>query len=210
MATESGLNPIAQLWYAVLLAIMSRHDESLARIRRAQTVDPISLPVNHTIARCYAWAREYDKALEQLRATQQMEPHHPLTYVWLGRVYIGMGRFQEALTALQRGIEIAGRLPLLLELSGCAYGQLGMEAKAREILAELRQISTRRYVSPIFQAYVLGSMGELDEAFQFFDRAMEQRSGLLAFLRVTMETASPALVSDPRFTTLLQKLRLDF
>jgi tetratricopeptide (TPR) repeat protein len=210
MATESAVNPIAHLWYAVFLAIMSRYEESLARIRRAQTVDPISLPVSHTIARCYAWAGEYEKAIEQLRATQQMEPHHPLTYVWLGRAFIGMGRFQDALTELQTGMDIAGRLPLLLQLTGCAYGRLGMYSKAGEILEELRGLSAGRYVSPIFEAYVLGAMGELDEAFQQFDRAMEQRSGLLAFLRVTHETASPALASDPRFTTLLQKMRLDF
>jgi serine/threonine-protein kinase len=210
MATESAVNPIAHLWYAVFLAIMSRYEESLARIRRAQTVDPISLPVSHTIARCYAWAGEYEKAIEQLRATQQMEPHHPLTYVWLGRAFIGMGRFQDALTELQTGMDIAGRLPLLLQLTGCAYGRLGMYSKAREILEELRRLSAGRYVSPIFEAYVLGAMGELDEAFQQFDRAMEQRSGLLAFLRVTHETASPALASDPRFATLLQKMRLDF
>jgi eukaryotic-like serine/threonine-protein kinase len=210
MATESGLNPIAHLWYAVFLAIMSRYDESLARIRRAQTVDPISLPVSHTLARCYAWAGEYEKAIEHLRATQQMEPRHHLTYVWLGRTLLGMGRFQDALAELQTGMDIAGRLPLLLQVTGCAYGRLGMHSEAREILEELRQLSTRLYLSPIFQAYVLVAMGELDEAFQFFDRAMEQRSGLLAFLRVTQETASPALTSDPRFTTLLQKLRLDF
>lgn len=210
MAAQSGLNPIAHLWYAVFLAIMSRHDESLARILRAQTLDPISLPVSHTIARCYAWAGEYEKALEQLRATQQMEPHHPLTYVWLGRCLLGMGHFEEALTDLQSGMEVAGRLPLLLQVSGCAYGRLGKYSKAREILGELRQVSTRRYVSPMFQAYVLGAMGELDEAFQLFGRALEERSGLLAFLRVTQETASTALASDPRFTTLLQRMRLDF
>lgn len=210
MATESGLNPIAHLWYACFLAIMSRHDESLARIRRAQTVDPISLPVNHTIARCYTWAGEHERAIEQLRATQQIEPHHPLTYVWLGRAFMGMGRYEDALTELQRGMEIAGRLPLLLEVTGCAYGRLGMAAKARGILEELGQLSARRYVPPIFQAYVLGAMGELDQAFQFFGRAMEERSGLLAFLRATHETANPALAADPRFTSLLQQMRLDF
>jgi hypothetical protein len=85
-----------------------------------------------------------------------------------------------------------------------------MHSEAREILEELRGLPASQYVSPILQAYILGAMGELDEAFQFFDRAMEQRSGLLAFLRVTQETASPALTADRRFTTLLQKLRLDF
>ncbi len=84
-----------------------------------------------------------------------------------------------------------------------------MRAKAREVLAELRELSNRRYVSPIFEASVLGAMGELDETFRLYDRAVEQRAGLLAFLRATLETAS-TIKSDPRFAALLKKLRLDF
>jgi hypothetical protein len=78
------------------------------------------------------------------------------------------------------------------------------------MLEELRQLSTTRYVSPIYQAYILGAMGELDETFRLYDSALEQRSGLLPFLRVTHETASPAVVSDPRFAALMKKMRLDF
>ncbi len=210
LATESGLNPIAQLWHAVFLSIMSRHEEGIARILRAQTLDPISIPVNHTVARCYTWAGEHERALEHLRATQQMEPNHPLTYAWFGRIFLGMRRFQEALTELQRGMEVAGRLPLLLHLAGCAYGELGMQARAREVLEELRQVSTRRYVSPIFQANILGAMGELDEAFRLFDRALEARSGLLVFLRVSAENGNLWIRSDPRFAALMKKTQLDF
>ena len=210
IASESGQNSIAHLWYAVLLATGLRHEESITRILGAQALDPLSLPVHQTVARCYAWAGEFEKALEQLRATQQMEPRHPLTYAWFGRIFLGMHRFQEALTELQRGMEVAGRLPLLLALAGCAYGQLGMHAKAGEVLEELRQLSTRRYVSPIYEAYVLGVMGELDEAFRLYERAVEQRSGLLAFLPITHENASAAVRSDPRFAALLKRLRLAY
>jgi TolB-like protein/Flp pilus assembly protein TadD len=209
MAMERSLNPIAQLWYAVFLAADSRYEESISCILKAQSLDPLSLPVHQTLARCYAWAGKYEKALDELRATQQMEPHHPLTYAWLGRVFMGMGRFQEALTEVQRGIEVLGRLPLLLQITGCAYGHLGMRAEANEVLEELRQLSTHQYVSPIYGAYILGAMGELDEAFREFDRAIEHRSGLLAILHVTHETNSPVLKSDPRFAVLLKKVRLD-
>ncbi len=132
-----------------------------------------------------------------------------MTYAWIGRVLLFKRLFQEALTELEKGMEIAGRLPLLLELAGCAYGELGMHAKAREVLEELRQLSNRRYVSPAFEANVVGAMGELDETFRAYDRALEQRSGLLAFLRATLETSTP-VKSDPRFAALLKKLRLDF
>jgi tetratricopeptide (TPR) repeat protein len=194
----------------VFLAAMSRHEESITHILRAQTLDPVSMPVNHTLARCYAWAGGYDKALEQLRVTQQMEPHHPMTYAWLGRVYLWMHQPQEALTELQTGMEVAGRLPLLLAVAGCAFAELGMRAKAREILEELQEVSNRRYVSPIFQAYVLSAMRELDEAFHLYDQAVEQRAGQLAFLRVNQDIARPAVRSDSRFTALLKRIGLDF
>jgi tetratricopeptide (TPR) repeat protein len=209
LAAESGLNPIAQLWYAVFLASRRRYEESITVVLRAQALDPLSLPVHQTVARCYAWAGEHEKALNQLRTTQQMEPNHPLTYVWFGRVYLGMGRPQDALTELQRGMEVAGRLPLPLQLAGCALAQLGRHLEAGEVLQELRQLSTSQYVSPIYEAYVLGAMGELDEAFRLFNQAVEQRSGLLALLHVTLENASPAVRTDPRFAALLKTARLD-
>lgn len=210
MATESGSSSVAHLWYAVFLAAMSRQEESNSHILRAQTLDPVSIPVNHTITRCYAWAGKYDRALEQLRTTQQMEPHHPMTYAWLGRVYLWMHRPQEALTEVQTGMEVAGRLPLLLTVAGCAYGELGMLTKAREIVEELQEGSNRRYVSPIFQAYVLSAMRELDEAFHLYDQAVEQRAGQLAFLRVNQDVVRPAVRFDPRFTVLLKRIGLDF
>jgi serine/threonine protein kinase/tetratricopeptide (TPR) repeat protein len=212
IATESGLNSIAHLWYAIFLAAMSRHEESITRILRAEALDPVSLPIHQSVARCYLWAGEYDKALEQLRVTQQMEPHHPLTYAWFGRVFLGMHRFQEALTELQRGMEVAGRLPLLLAITGCTYGEMGKHAEARQVLEELRQLSCRRYVPPTLEASVLGAVGELDEAFRLYDRAVEQRSGLLAFVntRGALEIFSTAVRADPRFAALRKKLGLDF
>jgi tetratricopeptide (TPR) repeat protein len=209
-ATASGQNSIAYLWHAVLLASESRYEESITRIRQAQALDPLSLPVHQTVARCYAWAGEYDKALEHLRETLKMEPRHPFTYAWIGRSLIGKGSYQEAVSELEKGMEVAGRLPLLLQLTGCAYGRLGMHDEARKILSELRQLSSRRYVSPMFEAYVLGAMGELDEAFRMYDRAVEQRCGLLAFFRITHEASNPAVRADPRFAALLKKVRLDF
>jgi serine/threonine-protein kinase len=210
-ATESGRNSIAHLWYAIFLGAMSRHEESITRVLCAEALDPVSLPVHLSVARCYAWAGEYEKALDQLRVTQQMEPHHPVTYVWLGRTLFGMQRFEEALTELHKGIQIAGRMPLLVQLVGAIYGKLGMRAEASEILEELRRLSQSQYISPIFAASVLGAMGELDQAFELYDRAVEERSGLLVFLNIhgALETFSPAVRADSRFAALRKSLHLD-
>jgi hypothetical protein len=85
-----------------------------------------------------------------------------------------------------------------------------MTAEARKVLEELRQLSNRRYISPMFEAPVLGSMGELDEAFRAYDRAVDQRSGLFAFLNIhgALETFSTAVRDDPRFAALRKKVEL--
>jgi hypothetical protein len=64
----------------------------------------------------------------------------------------------------------------------------------------------------MLEASILGAMGELDEAFRLYDRAVEQRAGLLVFLniRASLETFSDAVRADPRFAGLRAKLRLGF
>jgi tetratricopeptide (TPR) repeat protein len=212
-ATESQPeNSRAHLWYAIFLGALGRHDESIPRILQAQALDPLSLPIHQNVARCYVWARKYDQALDQLRVMQEMEPGHPLSYAWIARALCGKHLFREALEELAQGMAVAGRSPLLLALSGHAYGELGMRSEALGVVEELRNESTRRYVSPFLGALVVGSLGDLDEAFRMYDLAYEQRTSDFAFLRVSHiclpEETSPVR-SDPRFTALLKRVKLE-
>jgi serine/threonine-protein kinase len=211
-ATESQPeNSRAHLWYSVFLSAMGRHQESLRRILRAQALDPVSLPANQIAARCFIWAGEYAKALEQLRSVRELEPNHPVTCAWTARALCGAGRFHEALEELQQGMAVAGRLPLLVALSGRAYGELGERNAALADLEELRRESTRRYISPVLPALVLASIGDLDEALRLYEVAYTERVSELAFLRVPQVSLPdrPDVRLHPRFRALLAKMRLD-
>jgi serine/threonine-protein kinase len=212
-ATESQAeNSRAHLWYAIFLGAMGRDQESISRILRAQALDPLSLPIHQTVARCYVWAAKYDLAIEQLQTTREMEPRHPLSYGWMARALCGKGMFREALEELAQGMVVAGRQPLLLALTGQAHGELGMRAEALAMVEELRQASTRRYVSPFLEALVRGSLGDLDEAFRLYDVAYEQRASDFAFMRVShvcLPERTSAICADPRFAALLKRLKLD-
>jgi tetratricopeptide (TPR) repeat protein len=208
IATSSGFNSIAEVWYSLLLGLVGRHRESIPRILRAQALDPISLRVHQAVGRCYTWAGQYENALAQLRAALQMEPSHPTTHVWISRALLGKGAFKEALAVATKAIEIAGSLPMFLEMAGVAYVELGMNAEACAILAELRGLANQRYVSPAYEASVLGALGELDEAFRLYDAAAEQRSSYLTTLRGAVQVRN-SIRADSRFTALLKRLRLD-
>lgn len=88
---------------------------------------------------------------------------------------------------------------------GCLYAQIGDETRARASLAELDVQASERYVSPADRAVVLVALGEFDQAFENLERAYDERSGALVFLRLDPEFARVA--SDPRFTNLISRMK---
>ncbi len=65
---------MAHEWYAEYLAALGRHDEALAAIKRAQQLDPLSVPVNRAVGWVLYFSRRYDQAIEELRKTLAMDP----------------------------------------------------------------------------------------------------------------------------------------
>lgn len=60
------------------------------------------------------------------------------------------------------------------------------------------------YVSPFSIAFIYSSLGELDEAFSWQEKAYQARDASLAWVKVAPE--SDALRSDTRFADLLRRM----
>ena len=58
---------------------------------------------------------------------------------------------------------------------GYAYGISGRKEDARKMLVELEELSKRRYVNPYLVAIVNAGMGEKEKAFEYLQRAYEER-----------------------------------
>jgi serine/threonine-protein kinase len=93
---------LAEAWYALFLGARGRHDESLRRALHAEALEPLSLPVRLSVARCYHYARRYEHARDALVGLLRSEPGHRLTTIWLARVLTMMGRAEEAVDVLER------------------------------------------------------------------------------------------------------------
>ncbi len=200
---------VSQVWYANYLGVMSRHDEALAILRRAEALDPISLIVHLAVGRALTFANRNEEALQHLRATAEMEPRYGLTRAWISRALSNMERYEEALIEIESGLSLAGPLPTLLAVAGYLYGRLGREPDARRIIDRLRQERQRRYLSPMIEAYVHLGLDDIDEHFRLAEQAISERSGWLAFTRVTPGLEHPYR-QGPRFLALLEKMGLNF
>lgn len=205
------LNPgsaAAHHFFAMYLAVMGRSVEALAAIRRALALDPLSLIINAAAGRVLHFARAYADAIEQYGATLDLDADFPEAHMNLGETYIEVGRADEAIHELRRASDLSGRRLLMLSVLGYAYAVGGRESEARRAIDELKPAAERGDVSAMLMVYPYAGLGESDPAFEWLERSLEERSGLLIYLKV--DPMFDRLRGDPRFTTLMRRLRLAY
>ncbi len=75
-----------------------------------------------------------------------------------------------------------------------------------DALTELREVPKQRYVSPYMFAVVYAGLGDQDQTFAWSDKAVQDRSAFLIWLKV--EPLFDPLRDDPRFQDLLRRIGL--
>ncbi len=202
------LNPnyaTAHQWYAVYLATLGRHEEAIPEIQRALQIDPLSLAINADAGRILNYARQYDKAVEQLRKTLELEPNFFQAHRLLGLAYQQKGMFAEAIAELQMAVHSEGSPPVVADL-GNALAVAGKRDEAQKVLRELAELSKQRYVSAYDVAIIFAGLGENEKVLQWLEKAFEERATGLVHLNV--ESRLDGLRSDPRFQDLLRRIGL--
>ena len=185
---------------------MGRLEEAITEMKRAQDADPLSLPVSAVAARTFYFARRYDQAIEQLRKTLEMDPTFPLAHWCLGMAYVQVGRHEEAIAEYQKAVSLPRGLPSALGGLGYAYAVSGKRTEAQKVLAELKELSKRRYVPPFAIAVIYVGVGDKAQAFEWLDKAYEDHSLLLTWIKVWPELDS--LRGETRFQDLLRRMNL--
>ncbi len=203
------LNPhyaTAHEWYALYLATMGRMQEAIAEARLAQQVDPLSLVMNSALGRVYHFARQYDKAIEQLRKAIDLDPNFASAHFDIAWSYLQEGMNAEAIAEFQKGLAITGRNPARSAGFAAIQARAGNTGEAIKILNELKRLSDRSYVPAFTMALIYTGLGDKDQAFAWLEKVYEQRGGGILF--ITVDSAFDPLRSDPRFADLVRRLGL--
>lgn len=203
------LNPThvtARHWYGLYLAWLGRLEEAIIELQRSQQLDPFSPIISANIGWAYYAARRYDEAIRQCREAIAMAPNFYRSYLYLGSIYAEVGDFDAALAKLKRVTELTGCGPEVTNI-GYVYAQAGRIDEARSVIAELQWRAAQSYVSPYPIALVHAGLGEADQAFFWLERAREDRTHWLVFLKA--EPKLDNIRNDQRFRELLRQVGLD-
>ncbi|MDH2900891.1 MAG: adenylate/guanylate cyclase domain-containing protein [archaeon] len=196
----------AHQFYADYLKALGRFDEALLEMKQAHEIDPLSLAISTGIGHVLYLSRQYDLAIEQYRKSVQMDPTFVQARLWFGRPYLQKGMFQEAINELEEAVKLSGDSNISLAVLGHAHASAGNKAEAQKILHNLLERSKSRYVPSYWIALVYIGLDDKEKAFEWLERAYEDRSSWLVWMKV--EPRFDILRSDSRFDSLLARMGL--
>jgi tetratricopeptide (TPR) repeat protein len=113
--------------------------------------------------------------------------------------------YAEAIAEFQKGVKLSGS-PLMLALLGHAYAVAGKKTEAQQVLSDLQQLQSQRYVSPYTVAAIYAGLGDQERSFEWLEKAVEGRDIWLMNLKVDPVFAK--LRSERQFTDILARIRL--
>ncbi len=196
----------AYQWYVLYHLVMGRFDDAIDDSKKAQELDPLSLIIYINVARALYYSRKYDLAIEQVKNAIEMDKNSISAYIILGICYENKGMFKEAIAAYQTTIPLTQNAPWSVAALGHAYAVSGRRNEALKIIKQLKVQSRSRYISPFHVGAIYNGLGDKDQAFEWFEKAYLDHSGLLVYLKI--EPEFDVLRTDPRYVDLMRRIGL--
>jgi serine/threonine protein kinase/Tfp pilus assembly protein PilF len=195
------------IWYDFYyLDPTKRVDEAVEAFLRAAEMDPLSPTLQSRLGYNYLLKREWNRAIEHCRTALELDPES-WAYMLLGACSFQMGKHDDAIRAIETLAQVTGRSAFALGGLGWVYAQTGRTGEALRLLEELQERAQKQYVpSWSFAAVYLG-LGEMDRAFDWFEKAVDEREPLMLHFHVH-PNYDPAH-THPRYPALLRKMNLE-
>jgi len=196
----------AHEWHAyhLFIADPTRFDAAMQEVKTAQSLDPLSLPINFQASSLLYFNRKYDEAIAQLATIHDQDPNFTLGYGLLGVLYMHKKMPDKAVDAWLKGSSLEGQTVQSAQVLRDAFKQSGIDGYLHKHIELLENESKQRYVSPYFIAIDYAFLGEKDRVFELLEKAYRERSSWLVELRV--DPLWDLLRSDPRYGNLLHRM----
>jgi TolB-like protein len=185
---------------AVLLAVLGDLPAAIAREEKALALDPLSEEICRRLAFFFVANQQLAQARPLSEKALAIAPNSAHARYNLGELYLLENQPEQALAAYrQTGIEV-------YSLSGQAKAEYSLRhvEVSRRVLEQL--IAKYGKSGLLLIAEVYAWRGEKDQAFEWAERAYEQRDDGITWLKI--DNYFRSLRGDPRYKALLRKMNL--
>jgi TolB-like protein len=202
-----ALNPgyaTAHHWYAWHLIVIGRNSEGIAELRKAQSLDPLSLIISADLADALCIAHLFDESVQQSRRTLEMDPNFAIAHYELGQAFERKRMLNEAIGEFQRAIELSGGNEIFDANLAYAYATSGSKEEAMKIVKDLEDQQSQHSSTDASIGLIYVGLGDKDQAMIWLNKAYQARFNPSILVRPAFDP----LRSDARFQDLLRRIGL--
>ena len=146
----------------------------------------------------------YDEAIEHLNRALEMDTRNDLAYGDLANVYDQMGRYEDALVALDKAEALRPNFWYYQAQRARLYARSGRRSEAMRLTEKFKATTEPGRFPDIGLAKIYSSLGEKDEAFKHLISVIEERDQVSIFIKI--DPSFNSLHSDPRWPVLVGKM----
>jgi TolB-like protein/Flp pilus assembly protein TadD len=193
--------PFAHECISNFYAAQGRFDEAVKEILIAEELDPLSPRAKLISGWTLYHARRFEEALEKIRAANRMQPDFPQGMWHLGNSLILTGEYEEAIEVLGNCAALWPTSVLPKYMLCFALTGAGQKDAARALANEL---AARENTKAFFTAMAFVAIGEFEDAFRFFRRAVDEQNEWLIWFGV--DPKLDPIRKDPRYKEILNSI----
>jgi TolB-like protein/DNA-binding winged helix-turn-helix (wHTH) protein/Flp pilus assembly protein TadD len=202
-----NLNPgyaVAHHWYAWHLLVLGKKAEGMFEIRKAESLDPLSLIIRSDVADALSALHLFDESIQQSRKTLALDPNFAVGHFQLAEALVQQHQYDAAIAEFQQAIALSGHLAAFDANLAHAYAVSGQKSEALKIA---RRMETGPNLNPSANAsiaLIYVGLGDLDLAMTWLNKAYDARFNPSILVRPAFDP----LRSDPRFQDLRRRIGL--
>ena len=194
----------AHQWYAWHLLVLGRNSAGIFELRKAESLDPLSLIISADIADALCIAHLYDESVRQSKKTLEMDASFAVAHYELGQAFEQKDMHDDAIAEFQRAIELSGHSGAFDSNLAYAYAVSGHKEEAIKIGKDLEARNDQNPSGDANVALIYVGLGDQDQAMNWLNKAYEAQFNPSILLRPAFDP----LRSNPRFQDLLRRIGL--
>jgi TolB-like protein/Flp pilus assembly protein TadD len=194
----------AHLWYAWHLMVMGRPGDGIFELRKAESLDPLSLIISADMADALCIAHLYDESVQQSKKTLEMDPSFAVAHYQLGQALAQKHVYDGAIAAFRRAIELSGHSGAFDSNLAYVYVLSGRTEEAMNLVKDLEARHDQNPSAHANVALIYSGLGDQDQAMIWLNKAYDARFNPSILLRPAFDN----LRSDARFQELVRRIGL--
>jgi serine/threonine-protein kinase len=173
-------------------------------MRKAESLDPLSLIINADLAELLLLVHSYDKSIEQSRKTLDMDANFALAHNQLGQAYLQKRMYEPAIAELEKSVQLSGGCPTCMANLARAYAESGKRGEAEKLLGDLKKRSNPNASLASEISMIYAALGDRNQAINWLEKGYQERFNPGVLLRPGFDS----LRSDPRFENVARRIGL--